>query len=75
MEERIKETLSAVFNLPIEKINREVTPHTIEGWDSLTHMKMVTALEEEFDIRFEDDEIPSLVSYNIIFATISAYTE
>lgn len=74
MEERIKEALSAVFNLPIEKID-EVTPHTIEGWDSLTHLNMIAALEEEFDVSFEDTEIESMVSYDIIVATIQAYVD
>lgn len=75
MEERIKEMLSAVFNLPIEKINSEVTPYTIKGWDSLTHMKMVAALEEEFDVSFEDTEIETMVSYDIIVATIQAHVD
>ena len=39
------------------------------------HMNLVVALEEEFNIHFEDAEIPSLVNFKIIVATIEAYAE
>ena len=38
-------------------------------------MNLVVALEEEFNIHFEDAEIPSLVNFKIIVATIEAYAE
>jgi acyl carrier protein len=38
-------------------------------------MNLILALEEEFGIRFEEAEIASLVSFDIIAATIRAYAE
>jgi acyl carrier protein len=38
-------------------------------------MNLVLALEDEFDIHFDEAEIPSLVSFRIIAATIRAYAE
>ena len=73
IESRIKETLSSVFNVPVNQIKDNSSPHTIGNWDSLTHLKMVISLEEEFDIDFDDSEIESMVSLRIIIATISAY--
>ena len=50
MEERIKKVFSNVFNLDIETINNESSPDNIESWDSLKHMNLILALEEEFEI-------------------------
>jgi acyl carrier protein len=38
----------------------------LEAWDSLNHMKIIAALEEEFLIRFDDDLIEELTSFEII---------
>ena len=75
MEDRIKDVMAAVFEISVDEIKVGSSPHSVKLWDSMNHMKLVVALEEEFDIRFEDDEIPSLVSFNIIVATIISYKE
>lgn len=73
MEERIKDVMTAVFKISADEINDDASPHNIKSWDSLNHMKLIVALEEEFNIQFEDDEIPSLISFNIINATLKAH--
>ena len=74
-EDRIRNVMAAVFNVPASEITDEASPHDIKGWDSLKHMNMVLALEEEFDIHFDEAEIPSLVNFSIIVATVRAYAE
>lgn len=63
MEEILKNIMSDIFNLEIEIINNEMTFENTEVWDSLKHMEMIAALEEEFDIEFTADEIVSVVTY------------
>ena len=75
MEDRIRNVMAAVFDMPAADISDSASPHEITAWDSLKHMNLMLALEEEFDIRFEDAEIPSLVNFQIITATIKAYVE
>ena len=73
MEDRIKNVMAAVFDISPNEITDDSSPHDIKGWDSVKHMNLVLALEEEFNIRFEEAEIPSLVKFKIIAATIQAY--
>jgi len=40
----------------------DATPETIEEWDSIAHLNIVLALEAEFGVTFDPDEIPELVS-------------
>ena len=58
IEERIKNVMSAVFEIPVEQIQDDSSPDTIDSWDSLKHMNLVAALEEEFNVEFSDGEIP-----------------
>jgi len=74
-EDRIRNAMSAVFDVPAAEITDDTSPHDIKGWDSLKHMNLILALEEEFDIRFDEAEIPSLVNFRIIAATVRAYAE
>jgi len=73
MDKRIKETLSSVFKVSVEEINEAATPYSIKNWDSLNHIKMIIALEEEFSIEFDQPEIEAMISFDIIKATIFAY--
>lgn len=66
MEDRIKDIMSAVFEVPASTINDDSSLDTIEAWDSLRQMNLVVALEEEFKIQFSDDEIMDMMSYPAI---------
>ena len=71
--ERIKKTMSVAFDIPLENITEEATVHSISKWDSLNHMKLVIALEDEFKIKFDQEEMLTLINFRIISATISSY--
>ena len=57
MKKKIKETIANILELDIDRLNDESSPETIEKWDSLKHMNIIIALEEEFNIEFLDEEI------------------
>lgn len=40
-----------------------VTYHSVSGWDSIGHMSLIAALEEEFNVSFEPEDILSFTSY------------
>jgi len=70
MENRIKEVMSDVFNIDIESINNNSSPDNIENWDSLKHMNLIVALEEEFGVEFDDNDIENLLNFQLINLTI-----
>jgi acyl carrier protein len=54
------------MGVPIEMISGDSSPDTIEEWDSLKHMNLVLALEEEFGIQFTDEQIVEMLSVELI---------
>jgi acyl carrier protein len=70
IEDRIKYVISTVFGIPAGEINYESSPRTIVSWDSLKHMNLVIALEEEFRFKFTDEEILSMKDYTSIKQTV-----
>ena len=66
MQERIRIVMAQIFNVDVGAITQESSPESIERWDSLKHIQLVLAIEEEFDVTFSDDDIPNLLSTRAI---------
>ena len=66
MRERVYKIISQVFNVPIENINDESSSDDIETWDSLKHMNMVLALEEEFNVQFGEEQVLEMLNVGLI---------
>lgn len=75
VEDKIKNIMNSIFKVNINEINDESSPQSIERWDSLRHLSLILALEEEFKIKFSQDEIGTLINYKIICSTIRAYID
>ena len=63
---KIKEVMSAVFEIPLESISDDLSYDNIENWDSLRHLNLILALEEEFEVSIPDEEVGNLVNYKLI---------
>ena len=72
MESTVKKIMASVLEIEANSINKTSSPYTIENWDSLRHMNLVVALEEEFDVEFDDDEIVYLMEFEGIIRAISS---
>lgn len=66
MQDRVRTVMAQIFNIEIGAINDTSSPESIERWDSLRHMQLVLALEDEFGIMFADDDIPNLLTTSAI---------
>ncbi|HXD91724.1 MAG TPA: acyl carrier protein [Bacteroidia bacterium] len=70
MEKRIKNVMASVFNVEVSEINDDTSPDSLEHWDSLRHMHLITGLEEEFETTFTEDEIVEMLNYKLIYDTL-----
>ncbi len=70
-EERIRDVMSAVFAKSVDEINYDSSPDTIDSWDSLKHLSMVVALEEEFEVHFSDEQTIQMLNYKLVVAVVN----
>ena len=63
MEERLKEVMAEVLNVDAGSIDASTSRDNTAAWDSLGHINLVTALEQEFGFSFEVEEIESMMSF------------
>ncbi|MGR3302862.1 MAG: acyl carrier protein [Candidatus Scalindua sp.] len=72
MKERVLGIVSNIMKWPLKKINEDSSPEDIDTWDSLNQINLVLALEEEFDVRFTDDQIVQMLSVRSIIETLES---
>lgn len=70
MMQRVLQIVSDVLREPLEQLSGSSSPNTVDKWDSLNHMNLVLALEEEFGVQFTDDQIMKLLSVDAIVAAL-----
>jgi acyl carrier protein len=58
--EKIRKILTIVLKHEIFELKDELTAGEIEGWDSLSHISIISEIEEEFKIRFKLKELNKL---------------
>ena len=63
---KLKEVLSTVFEVSVESITDDSSSDTIENWDSLRHLNLMIALEEEFNVVIPDEEVGNMVNFKLI---------
>ena len=75
----IKEELTKVFEELFDEEHLELTPETtandIEAWDSMSHITMLMAVEDHFNIEFEQWEIMNLPNVGALLALIEKKTQ
>jgi acyl carrier protein len=65
-EDKLKQVMADVFGVPADAINNSSSLETIERWDSTGHLNLVLALEEQFDVRFNEDQMSEITTYPLI---------
>lgn len=70
-EQKIKDIMSTVLEVPVDQINEDSSTDTLDNWDSLHHLNLVLALEEEFNISIPDEEVGNIVNFKKLSSIIN----
>jgi acyl carrier protein len=62
----LKQVMAAMLQVDPSEIHVESSMDNISNWDSLRHMNLVLALEEEFKISIPDEDAGNITSYKLI---------
>jgi len=62
----IKQVMCDVLAVDIEDIFDDSSPDNMPKWDSLSHLKLIIALEAELDIQLTPEDAMDMLSFKLI---------
>lgn len=65
-ETALKAVMAAMLGVDAASIDDDASMDTIANWDSLRHMNLVLALEDEFKVTIPDEDAGNITSYKLI---------
>lgn len=65
-ENTLKQVMATLLTVDVSAIGEDASMDTIPTWDSLRHMNLVLALEEEFKVAIPDEDAGNITSYKLI---------
>lgn len=67
IDQELKKIFKNIFGIDTKKINKKINYKNIKKWDSLNHVKLIMAIESNFNISINPDEGVNFTSYEKIF--------
>ena len=68
---KIINIMKVVFNIDNNVEINDINNKKINNWDSLRHLSLIFAIEEEFNINFTDSEIQSINDFETLYDIVS----
>lgn len=72
IEEKLTSVFHEVFNDNNIILRDDMTASDVDNWDSLTHMLMITKVEETFGIKFKLKELNKLKMVGDLINTVES---
>jgi acyl carrier protein len=69
---RLAEIFEDVFDEGSMEITPELSAKDVDGWDSLTHIRLILTVEKAFKLKFSTSEIGKLENVGDLVALIAA---
>jgi acyl carrier protein len=63
---RLLSTIATVLDVDASVLSDEVSPGSIEAWDSLNHLNIAMAVESEFGVSFSAQQVMDMGSIGLI---------
>jgi len=72
VRDRLNQIFREVFDNDDINIAPETTANDVEGWDSLSHVNLIVAIEAKFGIRFSQKELLSFKNVGDLIVSIQS---
>jgi acyl carrier protein len=69
---QLLDLMALVLRLDRSTVSMETSMDNTGEWDSLRHLSVILALEDEFKVRIPDDEVQHLISISLIHEWLNA---
>lgn len=71
-EAKLKAIVSGILGVSEVDIHDDLSTTDVDTWDSLNHINLITAVEEEFGIQFPTESMDRMKSVGLIKKDLSA---
>ena len=71
MGKNLEQLFAELLHIPVTKITVDLAMKDLDVWDSLKHMELIAALEQQFDLQLTFDEIVAMRSIGDIKRVLS----
>lgn len=73
MEEKLAQIFIAQLNVSESDTKEDKKMEQVDSWNSLSHMNLIVAIEDEFKIELSGDHIAEMTSFEAIKKVIKSY--
>jgi acyl carrier protein len=70
MEDRIRELFATILQVDPDRVRDESDPATLDRWDSMQHLILVSGFEEEFRVDVDPEEAVAMYANFATFKKI-----
>ena len=67
----LTEVFQMVFDDDSIALTREMTADDLDAWDSMSHVTLLMAVEDHFEVTFEDWEVMNLPNVGALFDLVT----
>ena len=71
--EKLNNIFCEVFSVEASALNADFDKNSVEGWDSVHQLSLTSAIEDEFDIMLDAEDILDFISYDNAKAILAKY--
>ena len=70
MEEKVLEIMSKTFNIDVLLLSKKTSKKDLSQWDSMSHLNLIVDIENEFNIRFSNEEMVTIIDFKSLLKII-----
>ena len=60
--QKLRSIVSTILRVPEEKVTDELSSDSVETWDSLNHINLIGAIEQEFGVTLPTENLGDFMS-------------
>ncbi len=70
---KFRGVVSAILQIPESRVADDLSPDQVDTWDSLNHLNLIGALEEEFGVQFSAERLDDTQSVSRLKALLAEH--
>lgn len=74
LTDRVRELVADTLQMPKEQVKDDSTAESLPAWDSLNHLNIILAIEQDFDIALPPEEMERMTGIESIVTVIQKHS-